>query len=862
VLTIHYPKSLMRPAIFQNLSIVVALGLLTLLIEIFIIRSVLQNQVAAPLARLIRATRLVGQSGKPLDKKDLPIDSGDEIGELANSFACMAARVHDTQEALESRVLQRTEELAVVSAQAQRANEAKSLFLANMSHEIRTPMNAIIGMTHLAQRTSPTPKQQGYLSKIDNAAKSLLAIINDILDFSKIEAGKLELEHSTFALDEVLSSFADIVGHKAEQKGIEIILAVDPDTPRHLVGDSLRLGQILINLVNNAVKFTEQGEIVISVKPEVLSDEQVHLRFSVQDTGIGMTPEQLAGLFQSFSQTDISTTRKYGGSGLGLAISKQLAELMGGRIWAESVAGQGSTFSFTATLGVAQEVSPTQHLALLGELRGKKILVVDDSDNVREALSVMLGSYDVKVQAVSSGQAALSALSTASLDGTPFDLVLMDWRMPGMDGIETSRRIKAEQTLALTPAILMVSAFEREEVMHQSDAAGLDGFLIKPVSESSLIDSITSLFCGHHAAPEHMPELSASSHLTGRRVLLVEDNAINRELAIELLADLGISVEIAVNGREGVARATTEEFDLVLMDIQMPEMDGLTATRLIRADERLRDLPVIAMTAQAMSGDREKSLEAGMNDHIVKPIDPKILTETLSKWMVASPAHPDGAQSAAQVATVRGGDELPEHLPPFDIPAALARASGKSGLLCKMLLSFHDTYADAGAELRRLIAEGKREEAMRLAHSLKGDAGTLEAVAVRDAASAVEYAFRANEMEALASLIDALEEMLIPAVAATDKLKRNKTAIPPSPSTVSFDQAEVVAMSAALRKLLSLNNTKARKLYASFSEKLRGCGRDEELIELEESLDKFDFSNARLALDRLMEKLDFPEAKL
>ncbi|MFA7239510.1 MAG: response regulator [Sulfuricellaceae bacterium] len=606
------------------------------------------------LACIADGTRETYESSFQLENKHLalaarPIYSGEEYQGCTLLVKDLTAK-KETERKLETR----TRDLERAKEAAEAATKSKSAFLANMSHEIRTPMNAIIGMTHLVKRTLLTPKQQGYLSKIDNAAKSLLGIINDILDFSKIEAGKLELEQSAFFLDEILGSLADIIGLKAEQKGIEIVFSVAANTPRHLMGDALRLGQILINLVSNAAKFTEQGEIIVAVTPEEIGQQTVRLRFSVQDTGIGMTPEQLSALFQSFSQADNSTTRKYGGAGLGLAICKQLSELMGGRIWVESAPGVGSTFSFTVTLGIVREAPASPARIKFRELPVKRMLVVDDSDNARKVLSEMLDTHGFSVQAVSSGQEALAALGAASRSGNPFDLVLMDWRMPGMDGIETSRRIKADDTLHPPPAILMVTGFGREEVMRYANDAGLDGFLVKPVNESTLIDSIVNIF-GHPAVPVHHGQRQdcVSAQLAGRRVLLVEDNTINRELATELLCDLGISVETAVNGIEAAARVTAEAFDLVLMDIQMPKMDGLTATRLIRADDRLRDLPIIAMTAHAMSGDREKSLAAGMNDHLTKPIDQEKLAETLNRWIVVKSASEDTSEDRGQASEDR-----------------------------------------------------------------------------------------------------------------------------------------------------------------------------------------------------------------
>jgi len=768
----------------------------------------------------------------------------DEIGEMARAVQVFQENILQREAALD-------------------ASQAKSAFLANMSHEIRTPMNAIIGMTHLARRTELTPKQQNYLGKIDNAAHALLGIINDILDFSKIEAGKLELEHETFSLEKILENLSDIVGLKAEEKGIEIVFSVAPDTPHHLIGDSLRLGQTLINLVNNAVKFTEKGEIVVSVAPEEVNDDSALLRFSVRDSGIGMTPEQISRLFQSFSQADSSTTRKYGGTGLGLAICKQLAEIMGGRVWVESEPGKGSTFAFTARLGIAGQESPSPIRAKLTELLGKRVLIVDDGDSAREVLASMLLANGFAVETAASGEEALSLIAEASRNGRAFDLVLMDWRMPGMDGIETSRCIKADKTISQIPSILMVTGYGREEVMHLADDAGLDGFLIKPVNESTLIDSIADLFgtqLGHHThSTEHHREPGVTpAHLVGRRVLLVEDNAINRELATELLADLGIAVEIAVNGREGLARATSETFDLVLMDIQMPEMDGLAATRSIRTKVHLRDLPIIAMTAHAMSGDREKSLAAGMNDHITKPIDPKKFTETLCRWITIKTGQDPQPQEQAPQALPKEpapASDIPDHLPPFDIPAALVRANGSPKLLRKLILMFLDTYADTVPELRRLIVQGSFHEAERLAHSLKGVAGTLEAKELFDVAATIERTLREGGGEKMDFLINALEQALTPAIAAASSLGNAKPVVESVTPVPDSDDEGLAASLADLRNLITDNNLKARKLFASLNGNLAGRGAEAELATLADRLAHLDFTEALTSLDNLTAKL-------
>ena len=674
---------------------------------------------------------------------------------------------------------QHEDSLREASQNAERANHVKSDFLANMSHEIRTPMNAIIGMTRLAMRKNPSAGQQTYLAKIDNAAQSLLSIINDILDYSKIEAGKLELEQIAFSLDEVFNNLDDIVRQKAEQKGVEIAFSMAHSIPRHLKGDPLRLSQILINLVNNAIKFTEEGKVIVEVGVEEGSADSSHLIFSVRDTGIGMTSEQVSNLFQSFNQADTSITRKYGGTGLGLAISKQLCELMQGTLTVESEPGKGSTFRFTAKFGISTDDSPLQVGRWCRDLLKKSVLVVDDNENARDVLAAMLGANGLVARAVSSGEQALSAITHASEAGAPFDLVLMDWRMPGIDGIEASRRIKALRTISRIPAILMVSAFDREKAMNGTVVPGLDGFLIKPVNESLLIDTIASIFVvkpeypnlQEHSAQDHFPE-----ELKGRRVLLVEDNEVNRDLATELLDDLGILVTIAVDGREGVDRVAAEPFDLVLMDIQMPVMDGLTATRLIRANDLFCKLPILAMTAHAMTGDRERSLNAGMNAHITKPIDPNRLMATLIRWMPERPAV--GPEPMTALKDLRPPEcGIPEQLLPFDIQKALIRTNGKPSLLRRIMFGFRDKYKTAGLDLRELIVEGKAEDAERLAHSLRGIAATLEAKELAEAASAVECAFRSRKTEHISCLIDALDEALAPAIAAVNSMDGEMAAL-------------------------------------------------------------------------------------
>ncbi len=679
--------------------------------------------------------------------------------------------------------------------EAEVANQSKSEFLANMSHEIRTPVNAITGMALLALRANPDARQRTYLTKIDIAARRLLGIMNDILDVSKIEAGKLTLECITFSLDEVLKNVRDIVGEPAARKRLPLIFTVAPDIPKYLVGDPLRLSQILINLINNAIKFTDQGEIVVKVmitdvKPDAgypaPGEDLKLLKFSISDTGIGMTPPQMANLFQAFNQADNSVTRKYGGTGLGLAISKQLAELMGGAVWVESEFGVGSTFYFTTAFRVAAEAPQQQIRAPLSDLQRKSVLVVDDSSANRHSLVATLRANGLEARGVASGEEALSALAGHSEADEPFDLVLMDWRLPGMNGIETARRIKSSRSLGKIPAIVMVSVFERHEVMSELNGLELEGFLVCPVAESQLIETIGKVFGtrpgGQAEAGQAAPAKTA--RLAGRHVLLVEDNDFNRDIASEVLAELGIVFTVAVNGREAVDLVATQPFDLVLMDIQMPVMDGLTATTLIRADGRFRSLPILAMTAHAMSGDRERSLGAGMNDHITKPISFDELTMSLIQWMPAGAAGPS-PEAAPALVNLPADDGIPDRLPPFDIPAALLRNNGKPKLIRKLLLTFHERYANVIAELKGNLGENKDEEAQRLVHSLKSLAAALEANQLADAAFGVEKALRAGHRETLSPLINNLERELAPAIAAASTILPMSSGLLPASDLVS-----------------------------------------------------------------------------
>ncbi len=765
------------------------------------------------------------------------------------------------------------EDLRRAKELAEESTALKSNFLANMSHEIRTPMNAIIGMSHLALKSGLSPRQHDYVSKIQQAGQHLLGVINDILDFSKIEAGKLTVEKQPFVLDRMLESVSDVVGYKAGAKGLELVCDVAADVPPNLVGDSLRLGQILINFANNAIKFTESGEISIAVRLLEAAGNRVMLRFEVRDTGIGLTQDQMGRLFQSFQQADTSTTRRYGGTGLGLAICKSLAELMGGEVGVESTYGKGSTFWVAVPLergAVARLLLPPP------DLRGRRVLVVDDNHTAATVLSDMLQAMGFEVEQAYSGLEALDRLRESMVQHQPFGLLLLDWRMPGMDGIQLAGHIRG-LGMAQVPKMLMVTAYGREDVMRAARAQGIETVLIKPVNASLLFDTLMQPQEHSTYSPPRVitPAPTADElplSIRGASVLLVEDNELNQMVAVELLVEAGFSVDVAENGQIAIDRIERKSYDVVLMDMQMPVMDGETATRQLRSDPRHAHLPIVAMTANAMEADRQRCFAAGMNDHVAKPIEPAALWAALIRWIrprpglgqpaegMPAPSGPgqDGAVSApagGEATALPAADAVPAQPFPkvagLDTALGLQRALGKPGLYAEMLRRFVQGQATVVTTIREARGSGDGVVAERLAHTLRSVAANIGAQAVADHAQALEQAIRNRQagakVDALLAAVDAALHPLLSGLGAWSKgqVQDGVHAAPAAASPDGLDPADAVRR---LRGLLERDDAAAPEFFQhNASVLMSALGNAFTLVEMHTL--NFDFEQALEALD-------------
>jgi two-component system sensor histidine kinase/response regulator len=819
-----FPNDLLSSSALQAAEYILILSLVALILQLSAVFLVMQRKVIRPVQSFIEASQKMteGQlSFKPGERNPLPINNHDEFGQLANTFTVMAQTISQDKQWLEEEVENRTKELQFASREAHDANQAKSDFLAKMSHEIRTPMNAVIGLSRLTLKTRLDHQQKDYTEKVLDAGEALLALINDILDFSKIEAGKLQIEVIPFRLDKLLHRSVNLSAMNAHAKGLELVTDIDHNIPQTLLGDPLRLQQIIVNLVNNAVKFTEKGTVCIKIRIINDAEQNLTLQCSVIDTGIGMSKEQQSKMFQSFSQADESVTRKYGGTGLGLAISKQLSEMMGGKIWLQSELGQGSIFHFTMILGKVDKAVEIQTFDKQKAAK-LKILVVDDLILARTVLLDLLSGLGIKAEQAENGNDAIKLVQKAHKDGRPYDMVLMDWRMPQMDGIETSRRIH-DAHLDDSPHILMVSAYDKNEAKAHLAGTVVNQFIEKPVDQIALINAINHMLSGDIDQLLSIEEIQAPiPNLCANHILLVEDNAINRQVALGFLKDTGVNVDIAQDGSLALEKLRQFNYDLVLMDIQMPVMDGLTATREIRQTLKLIDLPVIAMTAHAMQADIQRSKAAGMNDHITKPMDPDTLYSTLLKFLdVSDPdVHRQNKVMPTTTSFANGSDENHtnssnetsvvqtnllqqlSHISGVNVRQALQKMNGRTELYLSLVKDFCKEQTQCSQTLRELFDSGDWETLYRTAHSLKSNAAYIGATDLSRQSAALESSL-GNEkhdrelmnevchtldplLEQLNLIYGQMQAPLNPVSFSVDQLKESLTDILPLLSASDF----------------------------------------------------------------------------
>jgi PAS domain S-box-containing protein len=769
--------------------------------------------------------------------------------ELETMVRDRTAKLEQTGRILEQQTLElqgANQALLGAKDAAEEANRAKSSFLANMSHEIRTPMNAIIGLTHLMRRDSSSLRQQQQLDKVSGAAMHLLAVINDILDFSKIEAGKMTLDPTDFELERVINNVFTLTNERAEEKGLEVVADIR-NVPKMLHGDGVRLGQILLNFVGNAIKFTAHGSVVLHGAVVHNDGQQALVRFEVRDTGIGLGSEQQAKLFAAFQQADVSTTRTSGGTGLGLAISRRLADLMGGRVGVHSAEGKGSTFWFEAPFGVSASLPHAHGGALPPRTR---VLVIDDMEEAREPLADMLRSLGARVDAVSNGTLALERVAQADASGDPYQMVFTDWQMPGLNGTQTWQRIRL-MPLRLLPVCVLVSGSSGCP-MDELDNNHFADFIAKPVMPTRLAECIAKTWgLAQVTGPRQGTSAQVPRFVPGRRILLVEDNALNQEVATELLQDMGFEVELAEDGVRAVELATERHYDLILMDLQMPRMDGLEATRRIRQLAAHVHTPIVAMTANAFAEDRATAVAAGLNDHLAKPVDPDLMSHVLAAWLPDAVSHTESAAASnAAKALNKAPDEALlqqlQQVPGLQLALGLRSFRGNALNLSRMLLRFASEHARDTALARELLDRGDLAAAQRLLHTLKGLAGTVGLAQVQALAAEAESSLRLGLARAQTeAVLQQLEPLLRAAAADLQVLQTAPKAVAEVPGLAAL-QTQL----GTLRTLLAADDLDAAEAYSALR---KGMVQHFPVqhIALGHAIDDFDFARALDLLDAL-----------